>query len=42
MVKADVKNVFLEYSRVQRREAEILEEEAIARNVENAITSSVG
>lgn len=42
MVKADVKNVFLEYSRMQRREQERLEEEAIAINVDNAITSSVG
>jgi len=41
MIKVDVKNVFLEYLRMQRREQERLEEETIAINVGNTITSSI-
>jgi len=41
MIKNDAKNIFLEYSRIQRQEAERLEKEEITRNIDNAITSKV-
>lgn len=41
MVKNDAKGVFLEYIRVQRQEADRLEDEAISKNIDNAISSSV-
>ena len=41
MVKADVKNVFLEYARLQRQEAEKVENETISSTIEASITSSI-
>lgn len=41
MIKTDAKSVFLEYIRVQRQEADRLEDEAISKNIDNAISSSV-
>lgn len=41
MIKNDARNVFLEYSRIQRQEAERIENETISKNVDNAITSKV-
>lgn len=41
MIKNDAKGVFLEYIRVQRQEADRLEDEAISKNIDNAISSRV-
>jgi len=41
MIKNDAKCVFLEYIRVQRQEADRLEDEAISKNIDNAISSRV-
>ena len=41
MIKNDAKNIFLEYLRIQRQEADRLEDEVISKNIDNAISSKV-